>query len=36
MRELLEDLNNFLVDCKNREIFVHRYYKNSEDEDIKK
>jgi len=34
MRELLEDLNNFSVDHKNREIFVHRYYNNSEDEDI--
>jgi len=34
MRELLEDLNNFSVDYKNREIFVHRYYNNSEDDDI--
>ncbi len=34
MRDIIDDLNNFSVDVKNREIFVHRYYNNSEDADV--
>ena len=34
MKEILSELNDHSTDCKNREIFVHRYYNNSEDYDI--
>lgn len=33
-REILQDLNEFSVDVDNREIFVHRYYNNSEEDDV--
>jgi ATP-dependent protease ClpP protease subunit len=34
MRTILDDLNNFSVDYKNREIFIHRYFNNSEEDDV--
>lgn len=34
MRDLLSDLSEFSVDYKNREIYVGKYYNNSEDDDI--